>query len=796
METKSENINLKGLVVKYLRYWPFLVVSVMIAVVLAHFKTKMTEPLYKVDAKFMILDEQRSNMVLDLTGMGAAAGRSMGPNVINETFVLRSRPLAYETLKSLDFDVEYYERGSFVNKEVYKRTPIIAEVDWSKPQVTGGEILVSWVNDKEFTIEFLDEEYKYVIPDEEDSEIMETPILKNNTFTFGQWVELPYSRFKVDKVGSESEGEMIVKFKDIGSLVGRFTGEDLQVTQVDDMASVVDIALITNHPQKGKDYLNKLMEKFLDQELEQKNRMAGNTVAFIDSQISGVADSLSRVESQMGQYRSANRTYDMTQEGGALFGQLSELEQSAAREKFKRDYYKRLENYLVREEYNEIVVPSGAGIEDPILNSLIENLITLQSEKSRLLATQTEASPAVREVTRKIRDLNASLKEVLRNVDSNAEMLIRDLEARIAKIEGSFSRLPETEQNLLKMRREFALNEGIYNFLLQRRAEAAISKASNTASSKIIEKAVPNNIAIAPKPMQNYMVGVLLGLLFPIAIITIKDFFNNKINDIRELEKQLHLPVMARIGNNKRNTNLVVLKENREPVTEAFRSLRSNITYAFSKDKQMTIMLTSSISGEGKTFCAMNLASVYSLSGKKTILVGCDLRKPKIFADFGLTNKKGLSTYLSEQVNKVEDVIQPTKFKNLDILTSGPIPPNPSELISDDRFSDMVNDLKTKYDVVILDTPPIGLASETLELLKLVDLTFYVFRYNYSQKVFIEHANALKSRKNIKNFYAIFNGISEKEMQYGGYGYGYYAEPEKPGLFKRVFGGMRKNAAI
>jgi len=797
MEQKNETINLKNLVSRYMRYWPYLVVSVMIAVVLAYFHTKMSYPQYKVDAKFMIQEEQRSNMVLDITGM-ANAGRPMGgPSVINETFIFKSRHLAQQVLESLNFDVEYYKKGTFINQEVYGKTPILAELDWSRPQLAGGEILVKWENDKEFTIEFLEEEYKYIIPGEESRSTLETPQVKNNKFTFGEWVDLPYSRFKLDKTSSESEGEMVLVFKDIESLVSRYTGEDLQVVQVDPLSSVLDITLVTSHPAKGRDYLNRLMETFLENELEEKNRVAGNTVAFIDSQISGVSDSLNLVESRMGEYRRSNKTYDISSEGSAIYSQIAEMEQRISQEKFKRNYYNRLQEYLVREEYNEIVVPSGMGIEDPILNSLIENLITLQNEKSRHLATQTEASPTVREVTRKIRELNVNLKEVLRNVDNNAKMIVEDLEGRIQRIEGDFQRLPETEQNLLKMKREFSINEGIYTFLLQRRAEAAISKASSTASSKIIERSVPSDIPIAPKPMQNMAVAIVMGLFLPIGIITVKDFLNNKIHDVRELEKELEMPLMARIGNNKNRTNLVVLKEPRDPVTEAFRSLRSNITYAFSKDKQMTIMLTSSVSGEGKTFCAMNLASVYSLSGKKTLLIGCDLRKPKIFNDFGLSNKQGLSTYLSEQVDDVSEVIQQSKYDHLDVLPAGPIPPNPSELLGTDRFSDMVLSLKQEYDVIIMDTPPIGMASETLELLKLVDITFYLLRYNFSQKMFIEHANQLKAKKGLKNFYAIFNGISEKEMKYGGYGYGYYTDTgEKKPLLERIFGGSRNRAAI
>src|SRR5690606_19732362 len=487
-----------------------------------------------------------------------------------------------------------------------------------------------------FLVELLDEEYELTVPTENSKIPVENPVFPNDNFPFENWIETPLAKFHIELISPVSEGEMILRFRDKGSLISQYTGDDMQVWILDPAASILGLSIITQQPEKGQLYLNTLMEVYLDNEREEKTRMASNTVDFIDSQISGVADSLDYTSTDLQNYRSSNRTYNIGTEGNTIFAQLSELERNLSQERYKREYYRKLQEYLVREEYGEILVPSGLGIDDPILNSLIENLIALQSERSRYLATQTEASPTVMEVTRKIRDLNASIKEVLQNVTQNVDFVINDLETRIARIEAEFSQLPTTEQNLLRFQRKFDLNENIYTFLLQRRAEAAIAMASNTASNKIVEYASLSYEALTIKPLTNYLIALILGFMIPIGVIASIVFFDDKIKDKKELEENLHVPLLAQIGQNTIKSNLVVLNVQRSAIAEAFRSLRTNITFIIPKEKQLTIAVTSTIAGEGKTFSSINLASAYSLNGKKTILIGCDLHKPKVFDDFNL----------------------------------------------------------------------------------------------------------------------------------------------------------------
>jgi capsular exopolysaccharide synthesis family protein len=559
-----------------------------------------------------------------------------------------------------------------------------------------------------------------------------------------------------------------------------YYANNLDVEAVERGASIMNLSITTSNALMGEAYLNTLMQTYLDLELQDKNEVYSNTIKFIDGQVSGVADTLRFFEKELENYRSENKIYNLSTEGAAVFDQMSELETQLNNEEFKRKYYQSLKDYLLRENYKELVVPSGIGIDDPILNGLIENLLSLQVDKSRLLATQTEISPAVKEINRKIEDSNRSIREILNNVDQNSLMLIEDLRSRINQMDVSFRSLPETEQNLIRIERQFTLSENLYTYLQEKRAEAAITKASNTVNNKIIEPAT-GGFKITPKPLQNYTVAVLIGILFPLILIFLKEIFRTKIEDLKFLERRLRIPILSTILLNRSDNNLVVLNQGKSGISEGFRSLRANLKYVLQRDDKITMMVTSTISGEGKTFCAVNLASVYSLTGKKTVLVGCDMRKPKIFGDFHIENNKGLSTFLSGESNDWKEIISPSGYENLDILVAGPTPPNPAELLLSVRFTSLVEELKKEYDVIIMDTPPVGLVSETLDLLNHVDLTLFVFRQNYSQRTFIDSLNTLKGTKNLKSIYAVFNGVDMTKVNSGygysyGYGYGYYED--------------------
>lgn len=772
----ESSFDLKIIFPKILKIWPYILLSVTILLGIFYYHTKTTTPTYRVSGKFFIKEKDspislfENNSVLEDQGMG----------IKNESIILKSSPIADATLNQLKFDVEYYNDGTFLLNEVYKNTPVLVEVDWKAPQLIHSSIKIKWEDPMTYSLIFDSEKYTQFIPEGSWGSVTG---IKTQTFNFGEWIETPNFKLKINNTSGQEAGNSLFIIRDRNYLINIFSNS-LNVDLVEKNSSILDLSLIVPNREKGETYLNALMQTYLDLELLEKNEIANRTINFIDSQVAGVSDSLTFFENQLQNFRSDNKIYNLSNESNTVFSQLTQIETQLANESLKRRYYQTLKDYLVRENYNEIMVPSGLGIDDPYLNGLIENLLSIQVERSRLMATQTELSPAVREANKKLSDLNRSIREILENVDLNNSMTINDLERRKTEIESSFRALPVAEQNLIRIQRQATLNESIYNFLSEKRAESAITKASNRPSNKIIEFAKSTGGQINPKPLRNYLIALFLGLFIPISFVLIRELFRSKIEDIGYLERKLKLPVISTILKGKTDENLVVFKYGKSGISESFRSLRANIRFMMPGDKQMTLMITSTISGEGKTFCALNLASVYSLTGKKTILVGCDMRKPKIFQDFDIPNNSGLSTILSGQDSNWREIVVSTKYENLDILISGPIPPNPSELLITPKFEILLKELKENYDVVILDTPPIGLVSETIDLLSLVDLTLFVFRQNYSQRAFIEALNSLKMGKGLKNVYSIFNGVDATKVSYGygytyGYGYGYYDDDKK-----------------
>lgn len=776
---EPDDFNVKEVFMKYLKHWPLITGCIVAALGLAYLANQFTPPRYLIESKFLIKEEESILNIFDAGELTTNGVLPKGQKVANETILMKSRAIASQALQQLNFDVEYYQKGTFIYTELYNKIPIKLEADWNHMQYTNGLIKVTWSNNRTFQLDYIDDQYTQIIPGEEKSFTVGKPELSKKTFAFNEWVELPFTRFRIQSVTRENQGTLYVNLRDRESLLKQYTGDNFQVASADKLSSIISLALETTQPQKGRDYLNALMRVFLDRELEEKNSIARNTINFIDTQLLGISDSLSESQIRLQNFRSQNRTNDLSLETNTIYEELARLEQERAEEIFKKNYYESLQAYMVREEYTDLVVPSGIGIDDPVLNKLISDLLSLQADKSRLLASQTESSPMVQEVNRKIKSQNASIKEVLSNVLRNADLVITDLQKRISKIEAQFGKLPQTEQQLVNIKRSYSLNENIYTFLIQRRAEAAILLASNKPSNKISEPPVLTFEPMKLKPLLNYFLALMLGFLLPVGGIFIHDLFSVKIKDVKEIEQRLKVPFLGSIGQNKHESPLVVFDQPRSSITESFRALRTNVNFLFPKDKPVTIMVTSSVAGEGKTFCAANLASVYSIGNKKTILVECDLHKAFKFKDLKVDNAHGLSTYLSEQNNDLSAIIQSTENDNFDVLAPGPIPPNPAELLISDRFERMLTELKQTYDVIILDTSPLGITNETLYLTRIADITIYVLRQHLSEKTYIDDINELRLKKGIKNIYVILNDVHEKYLRYRGYGYGYYAEDTK-----------------
>lgn len=777
--------------IKYSKYWPFFLVSIVFFLGVALYINQTTPLVYQANAKFFVKEEDSSGGILNLTGLPRGFGGRAEQFVANQAILLTSRPVAERALSKLKFDVDYYQPGFFRDKDLYTGSPIEVEVDWESTQILADKIKISWKDAENYTVSFPGNNYFKFVP----GILYEEIELENNVsykHSFGEPTDSPLYKFVIDLKKDVLEGEILIELRTKSSLISQYAGDNLLVFPFENVSTVLGLTINTTNPRKGADYLNALMETFLEIELEEKNRMSSRTVEFIDFQIAGVSDTLSFFEDNLQNFRTRNRTYNVASESRDVFQQITALEAELSKERFFKNYYDEVAVYLGSGSLDKIIAPAGIGIEDRTLNPLVENLIDLQSQRAFLLSTQTEASPRVRDLNKRIGELTSSIQEMVRNLSRNAQSRINDLEERIRSSERQFSRLPGTEQNLIRIERGKVLNESIYNFLQQRRAEAAIAMASSYNTNKIVEYAVADSKPKKSKRNVLYAIFLIIGIIVPVVILLFKELSNTKIKDFEELENQLSVPLLAKIPQTDYNSTLQIINQPRSMIAESFRALKTNISFIIPKDQQLTIAVSSTLSGEGKTFTAINLASIYALNEKKTLLIGCDMFKPNAMKDFKLNDKIGLSNYLSKQVDSVFELIQPTDYPLFDVILSGPIPPNPSDLMASPRFVQLINELKNIYEVIILDTPPVGLISHSFEVIKHVDLFTYVFRYKVSEKSFIKELNKIKNEKGIQNICSVLNAVPPKELTYKGFNYGYYNEDRK----KSNFGKLIKEKAL
>ncbi|MDO8965714.1 polysaccharide biosynthesis tyrosine autokinase [Algoriphagus sp.] len=771
MVNQEDEIDLKVILFNYLQYWPLIIAFAFLGLLSAFLFNRLTTPIYKVESTVIVKDDNASlgSDLFESAGLMGLQGKS---NIENEIGILKSFSLAQATLDQLNLNVKYYKEDFLKKTESYGNFPIYVNADWTKSQVVGGLFKVEVVDENTFLLSVAEDEFSVFNPkDPYYKTKLEELALKPAIHRFGDPVKGEFFEFIVEKVSALPQEVFYFQLIDTPSLALSFR-EKLSAAPSNKQSSIVILSLETPLRRLGEDYLNKLMETYLQRELDDKNRTAENTIQFIDQQLSGITDSLRGSENKLQKYRSENKIFNLSQEGSIIFERLSEFEKEKGVNEINLKYLQTLRNYLASGQAGEMVAPSIVGTADPLLNTLVQSLSEMQADRVRLTANFSDQTPQVRDINARIQNTTKALQENVNSAIVNTQNVLADLNGRIRTIEREINSLPATERQLLSYTRQFTINENIYIYFLQKKAEAEITQASNMPSNMILDYGKSGQLPVAPKRSLNLLIGLILGLILPIGFITIKDFLNTKIEDPKELEKQIKVPLIGMIGRNSSEDALPVFNSPRSSVTESFRSLRADLAYLSPQRQSLTLLFTSSISGEGKTFVSMNMASVFALMGKKTILIGLDLRKPRIAQDFGLINDKGMSTCLSSD-KSWQSVVKPSGYENLDVILSGPIPPNPAELLLQDKFRTIIEEIKLEYDVVVFDCPPVGLVSETKELFGFADVSFYVFRQGYSNKADAQILNNLVEKGGITKIYGILNDLHIDKGYGYGYGYGY-----------------------
>jgi capsular exopolysaccharide synthesis family protein len=518
------------------------------------------------------------------------------------------------------------------------------------------------------------------------------------------------------------------------------------------------------------DFLNKYLQAYLEDDRSKKNKFALNTVNFIDSQISEMSDSLLKSESKLKDFRSANQVTDLSYQGQQALQEMTKIETEKSTLQVQEHYYNYILDYFDKnQDVAGLAPPSSANVVDPIMNTLVLDLLSLNAQKSNILSNNTGKNLFLGQIDNKIKLQKQTIIENVRNSLNTLNLTQNELTYREEKLSKEISKLPRTELNMVSMQRKFNLTDAIYTFLLQKRSEAAITMASNIPDYEILEPArETSSIVLSPRKKINWAIALFLAIMFPTGFIILKNSFNEKITRIQDVESLLNRPVLNIIYSNSYKSEAVVSDYPGSAIAESFRNLRSNLFLRFKSEPLKVIGITSSQPQDGKSFVSFNLATSIASVGYKTIILDCDLRRPTLHEKFKEVNTAGLSTYMIHKSSK-DDIILNTSVPNLFFVPSGPILPNSAELIEAGAIDELIDYLKTKFEYIIIDTTPAGLVADAALMMKYANINLVICRNNFTRKdVFKDVLNMLSANK-IENFDVIFNDLNIKESRYGRY---------------------------
>lgn len=804
----QNNFDFKGFLVKTVSYWKWFLASWIIAFAIAYNVNVRKEKVYSIDTTIAVKEENNplftSNTSLTFNWGGTS------DQVQSIAMTLTSRSHNEDVVDKLNFFIDYLKEGKYNKEDVYGSTPFKINLDKDNYQLFNSLITITFINQ---------EEYELSIPFETDevqvcnyfTKTISTTIVPVGEFKkrykIGEKVILPFLNLTLvltENPGFIADKVYFIRFNNFDGVVARYKSI---TTDIEPKApSIMRLSLQGNNKVRLVDYLNATVELLIKKQLDQKNKFATNTINFIDSTLIDMGTKLKANEDEIKSFSKDKNVYEIEAGGQVLSEKLTEFDLQKDAVNRKIAYYNNLRSYLAKStDYSKLPAPSVAGIDDPNIILNVSKLIELSTQRSEM-AYSVKNDKMFKDFDK---DIEALKKVIIENISSAKTALEFDLSLindKIQSIDSDIKKLPAAQQELMKITRSFNLNNVIFTKFLEKRNEADIVKAANLPDLHFIDTAKDiGGGQIGPKTGVNYILAFILGLFLPMTVIFVLFFLENSILSTDEVSRLTKVPIIGVVGVKKTETDIAVFEKPRSALAESFRSIRSSLQFLYKKNNlegSKTIMLTSSISGEGKTFCSINIATVFALSEKKTIIVGLDLRVPRIFDDFKISNSVGVVNYLIGQ-KSIDEVTQKTHIPNLDVITSGPIPPNPSELMMSDLMDDLIQTLKKNYDYIILDTPPIGLVSDSIELANYADVVLYVMRQNYTKKEMIRLLNNHVSRGELKNVSIILNSYQSK-AKYGthkgsGYGYGYgayasgyHAEEESKGMVSKIRGKFTK----
>ncbi|HEY4062582.1 MAG TPA: polysaccharide biosynthesis tyrosine autokinase [Puia sp.] len=747
----------KDFLVRYIRYLPWILVSMVVFLVMAYIKIRYTIPIYRVQSSLLIKNENDQG--------GAGGGKEISfndlfmnqgsVNLSNEIEILRSRPVLQRVARDLDLQRQCYNKGSIRSSLQYETKPFNLVLHELADSTMGFGFQVNMLNDQQFLLNEGKTPYRFGQPFHVGNNICE--LIRNLNAGLHLF---PARTFQVG-------------WQPLAQAAGEITG-GLKVTQANDQATILLLSFEGENRILGGDVLNTLMAVYDSLIVEDKSRIAFFTLRFIDERLNNLRDELGSVQGNLKDYMVANQAYNIEDQSKGYLDNLSAGAKEKAVQEIRLNVINWLLDYIQNSKNMYNAVPTILGIEEPALLQLITEYNRLQLEHESNLKTTTPSNPLIVSLEASLEKVRTNIHQALLNVRQAYLIANKNLDEQESRLQGRIQGLPGKSMDLLNISRRQKILEDLYSFLLQKKLETSISSASTISNSKVVEPAIGSDVPISPDKKKIYVFYLLFGIFLPTGIIALIEVMRDKVRNRADVEKYTRAPILGEIGHSSNEQTLVVTKNNRHFISEQFRIIRTNLQYVIAKKEKPVIMVTSSFSGEGKSFISTNIAAVMALAGKKTVIMEFDIRKPKIVSGLDLKRKMGITNYIIGRASFDDLLVKVDEVDNLYVIPCGPIPPNPAELLIDPLLDDLMKEVIRRFDVVIMDTAPIGLVSDAMNLSRYADCTLYIIRQGHTFRKQLHMVDELYSENKLPKLSLLLNDVKAEGGYYGGYGYGYY----------------------
>ena len=767
--------NVKDLFFRYVRFLPLFIISVALSLFVAYIYLRYATPVYRSSGVLVI--EQEDQQFQGDEKFQKLFSSNNSKNILSEIEYLRSRRLIERVVRSLNLNATYYAVGNIKEQNIYKSCPITLQAVQPTDSLPGFTLNIEFQDDNTFQING-----------------------EKKSYAIGETFQIGHGVFKLLRTSPGSISKQYkITWQPTSSAASMYIS-NLLIAPKAQGTGLLNIIQETTNPVLAADVVNQLMKEYQQATVEDKNVTTKQTLFFINDRLRKISEELDSVTRGLLAFQKANNVIDVEAQSTNYFSGADETDKQIAQGKVQLEMTQYVEGYLRDRKNNFNTTPSALGLVDPTLSTLITGYNTLQLERKALIdGAVPRTNVRVQQLEDQIEKLRQSLLENLRNIKATQQGALNDLQHKSGDIQAQIRSLPEKQQNLIDIKRQQESKLAIYNFLQEKREETNISLAATISDTKVLEEAMPNNYPVKPSSRNIQLLAVVIGLVLPALFIFILEISNDKINGRADVEKLTRTIIIGEVGHSYKKEVLVVTPNNRSVVAEQFRIIRSNLQYVLNKIEKPVLLVTSSFSGEGKSFISVNIGSVMALAGKRTIILEFDIRKPKVLSELGIPKKPGFINYLLGKVSLEELPIPVEGQENLFVLACGPVPPNPAELLLDEKLADVFTYLRNNFDVVIIDTAPVGIVSDAMSIGKYANATLYIVRQGYTFKKQMNWIEEFQQLNKLPKISIVMNDVRQR-LGYGSYGYGqygysysyssaYFEEVEEPPtLFSTWFG--------